>query len=50
LKRERVRCHHGIRSRHAAEYFRGHGFPHLYNLEGGIDARSVLVDTSVPRY
>jgi monothiol glutaredoxin len=43
-------CHHGIRSQHAAEYFRGEGFRNLYNLRGGIDAWSVLVDPSVPRY
>ena len=43
-------CHHGIRSLHAAEYFRRHGFTNLYNLEGGIEAWSVLVDPSVPRY
>ena len=43
-------CHHGIRSQQAAEYFRGEGFRNLYNLEGGIDAWSLLVDTSVPRY
>ena len=43
-------CHHGIRSQHAAEYFRREGFRNLYNLQGGIDAWSLLVDTSVPRY
>jgi monothiol glutaredoxin len=43
-------CHHGIRSQHAAEYFRREGFRNLYNLLGGIDAWSLLVDTSVPRY
>ncbi len=43
-------CHHGVRSQHAAEYFRREGFRNLYNLQGGIDAWSVLVDTSVPRY
>ena len=43
-------CHHGIRSRHAAEYFRQQGFTNLYNLSGGIDAWSALVDPSVPRY
>jgi monothiol glutaredoxin len=43
-------CHHGIRSQHAAEYFRHEGFRNLYNLEGGIDAWSMLVDRSVPRY
>ena len=43
-------CHHGIRSQHAAEYFREQGFTTLYNLQGGIDAWSILVDPSVPRY
>ena len=43
-------CHHGIRSQHAAEYFRREGFRNLYNLQGGIDAWSLLVDRSVPRY
>ena len=43
-------CHHGIRSQSAAEYFIGHGFQRLYNLAGGIDAWSQLVDGSVPRY
>ena len=43
-------CHHGIRSQHAAEYFHGHGFTNLYNLRGGIDAWSLFVDPSVPRY
>jgi len=43
-------CHHGIRSQHAAEYFRSMGFRNLCNLRGGIDAWSSLVDTSVPRY
>jgi monothiol glutaredoxin len=43
-------CHHGIRSQHAAEYFRDKGFTRLYNLIGGIDAWSMLVDPAVPRY
>jgi monothiol glutaredoxin len=44
-------CHHGIRSQSAAEYcLREHGFRNLYNLQGGIDAWSLLVDPSVPRY
>jgi monothiol glutaredoxin len=43
-------CHHGVRSQHAAEYFRREGFRNLYNLHGGIDAWSRLVDPSVPRY
>jgi monothiol glutaredoxin len=43
-------CHHGVRSQAAAEYFQGLGFRRLFNLEGGIDAWSRLVDPSVPRY
>jgi monothiol glutaredoxin len=43
-------CHHGIRSRAAAEYFHDLGFTNLYNLSGGIDAWSALVDPTVPRY
>ena len=43
-------CHHGIRSQQAAEYFRSQGFRNLHNLQGGIEAWSLLVDPSVPRY
>jgi len=43
-------CHHGIRSQHAAEYFRQQGFRNLSNLRGGIEAWSLLVDPQVPRY
>jgi monothiol glutaredoxin len=44
-------CHHGIRSQAAAEYFlREGGFRNLYNVRGGIDAWSEIVDPSVPRY
>jgi monothiol glutaredoxin len=43
-------CHHGQSSRQAAEYFRGLGFHDLHNVEGGIDAWSVEIDPSVPRY
>ncbi len=43
-------CHHGMRSQQAAEYFREKGFRNLFNLQGGIDAWSLFVDTSVPRY
>ena len=43
-------CHHGIRSQSAADYFAGLGFERLFNLRGGIDAWSQLVDPAVPRY
>ena len=43
-------CHTGVRSRSAAEHFRAEGFTDVHNLEGGIDAWSREVDSSVPRY
>ena len=43
-------CHHGTRSRSAAEHFVSQGFSKIYNVEGGIDAWSVKVDPTVPRY
>lgn len=43
-------CHHGMRSQSAAEYFQRAGFKRLYNLQGGIEAWSLQVDPSVPRY
>lgn len=45
-----VYCHHGLRSLHTAMYLADAGFDQLYNLQGGIDAWSVLVDSQVPRY
>jgi monothiol glutaredoxin len=43
-------CHHGGRSQQAAEHFLAQGFKNVSNLAGGIDAWSVEVDESVPRY
>lgn len=43
-------CHHGVRSQAAAEYFLEAGFRSVYNLRGGIDAWSQIVDTAVQRY
>lgn len=45
-----VQCHHGVRSRAAAEHVLRMGFRNVYNLEGGIDAWSREVDPGVPRY
>ena len=45
-----VYCHHGIRSRHAAGFLSQCGFTGVENLDGGIDAWSMEVDSSVPRY
>jgi len=43
-------CHHGISSRGMAERFAAHGFSDVYNVEGGMEAWSLEVDSSVPRY
>ncbi len=43
-------CHHGGRSQNAAEHFLQKGFKQVYNLAGGIDAWSLQVDPSIPRY
>lgn len=43
-------CHHGHRSQRAAEQFTQAGFREIFNLSGGIDAWSVEIDASVPRY
>jgi monothiol glutaredoxin len=43
-------CHHGISSRGMAERFAAHGFTDVSNVEGGMDAWSRDVDSSVPRY
>jgi len=43
-------CHHGMRSLDAASYLRGHGFTNTKSMMGGIDAWSVQIDPSVPRY
>jgi rhodanese-related sulfurtransferase len=42
--------HDGSRSLDAAAYFAGHGFSNIKCLRGGIDAWSVRVDPSLPRY
>ena len=43
-------CHHGPRSQRAADHALSQGFRSVYNLVGGIDAWSLRVDDSVPRY
>lgn len=45
-----VYCHRGTRSRVAVEWLREQGFGQAVSLRGGIDAWSVAVDHSVPRY
>ncbi len=43
-------CHHGMRSADAVQFLLQQGFSSVKNLVGGIDAWSVQVDPSVPRY
>ena len=43
-------CHHGGRSRAAAEYFKQQGFSQVRNLSGGIDAWALQINPDLPRY
>jgi rhodanese-related sulfurtransferase len=43
-------CHHGGRSMQVAAFLEGRGFSTVYNLTGGMDHWSQLVDPSIKRY
>jgi monothiol glutaredoxin len=43
-------CHHGGRSQQAAQHFLDQGYSNVSNVSGGIDAWSLNIDKSVPRY
>lgn len=43
-------CHHGVRSLRVAAFLAQHGFEHLANISGGIEAWSSECDSAVPRY
>lgn len=45
-----VQCHHGGRSMKVTQFLRAKGYARVTNLKGGIDAWSLKVDPSVPRY
>lgn len=45
-----VMCHAGGRSARVTQFLNANGFPSAVNLDGGIDAWSVRIDPSVPRY
>jgi rhodanese-related sulfurtransferase len=45
-----VYCHHGIRSRMAANFLMQCGLNEVVSLAGGIDAWSELIDPKMPRY
>ena len=43
-------CHSGIRSMHVADFLLSQGFQSLANLQGGIDAWTQEIDTTLERY
>ena len=45
-----VYCHHGVRSLNVVNWLRQQGVESCQSMAGGIEAWSVLVDSSVPRY
>jgi rhodanese-related sulfurtransferase len=45
-----VHCHHGGRSLRVTQFLRQQGFAQAQNMAGGIDAWSLEIDSSVPRY
>ena len=45
-----VFCHHGMRSLNVVAWLREKGITNCVSMAGGIDAWSLVVDTSVPRY
>lgn len=45
-----VYCHHGVRSLRVTQFLLDQGFNDVVSMAGGIDAWSVQIDPSVPRY
>jgi len=45
-----VFCHHGVRSLNVVSWLREQGIEACQSMSGGIDAWSLTVDPSVPRY
>ncbi|HLO85007.1 MAG TPA: rhodanese-like domain-containing protein [Nostocaceae cyanobacterium] len=45
-----VICHHGVRSAQMCQWLMAQGFTNVKNISGGIDAYSLLVDPTIPRY
>jgi rhodanese-related sulfurtransferase len=45
-----IYCHHGVRSMNVVQWLRDQGIEDCTSMAGGIDAWSVIVDPSVPRY
>jgi rhodanese-related sulfurtransferase len=45
-----VLCHHGSRSAQMCHWLMGQGFTNVKNIAGGLEAYSLVVDRSIPRY
>jgi rhodanese-related sulfurtransferase len=45
-----VYCHHGVRSLNVVSWLREQGIEACQSMAGGIDAWSLTVDRTVPRY
>jgi len=45
-----VLCHHGVRSAMVTDFLRNNGLEKAWNLAGGIDAWSRLIEPDMPRY
>ncbi len=45
-----IYCHHGVRSMVASNWLVMQGLTRVINLDGGIDAWSIVVDRGTPRY
>jgi rhodanese-related sulfurtransferase len=45
-----IHCHHGMRSLRATRWLRHQGYSNARSMAGGIEAWSLQVDPSVPRY
>ncbi len=45
-----VICHHGMRSAQMCQWLLNNGFTNVTNISGGIDAYSIVIDPSIPRY
>lgn len=49
-KRLIVHCHHGVRSLRVTNWLREKGFSSAQSLQGGIEAWSTEIDSTVPHY
>lgn len=45
-----IYCHHGVRSLRVIHFLQSQGYENLINLQGGIDAWSSVIDSSVAKY